>query len=114
MAVKALHGELSEAALNAPDLDEGQLDVEHYPLPSGDDIADPYLREVWAEAKRLIDAGESLDADATAPPPKRTQESTRRTKAESKPATPIQESVADLVANYKRRFLDLLAKRGAK
>jgi hypothetical protein len=42
---------LSEADLNNPDLDDdGNLDVEHYPLPDASDIDDQYLAEVWDEA----------------------------------------------------------------
>jgi len=55
---------MSEAELNAPDLDdEGNIDVEHYPVPGGDDIADPYLREVWAESVKIINQEAESSAD---------------------------------------------------
>lgn len=59
---KAIARELTEAELYAPDLDEGELDVEHFPVPEVADVDDPYLREVWAEAARQFNSGE-MDAD---------------------------------------------------
>ena len=57
MAVKVDKRKLTEAELNAPDLDEdGNIDVERYPVPAGADITDPYLREVWQEAVGLLEA----------------------------------------------------------
>jgi len=51
MATKAGERKLSEAELNAPDLDDdGNLDVEHYPIPDGSGIKDEYLRSIWDEA----------------------------------------------------------------
>lgn len=50
MAIKTTGRKLNEAEMNAPDLDDGQLDVEHYPLPDGSTIEDPYVRAVWEEA----------------------------------------------------------------
>jgi hypothetical protein len=48
----------TEADLNAPDLDEdGNLDVEHYPVPDGRAIRDPYLRGVWDDAVQSLDVG---------------------------------------------------------
>lgn len=59
MASKALHHELTEAELNAPDLDEGERDVETFLMPDASGIADPYLREVWEDAvKALNNPGE--------------------------------------------------------
>lgn len=49
MAIKALGRKLSDAELNAPDLDEGEHDVETYLVPDGMDIEDSYLRAVWQE-----------------------------------------------------------------
>lgn len=46
------------AVLNAPDLNEGVLDVERYELPGAEGIDDPHLREVW-EAVRARFAGGS-------------------------------------------------------
>ena len=57
MGIKALGRKLSEAELYAPDLDEGVLDVEHYLVPQSDS-KDDYLREVWNEAARMVNAGE--------------------------------------------------------
>lgn len=55
MAVNTSIPKLSEAELNNPDLDDaGVLNVESYPLLSGDEIEDPYLSEVWNEAVKLI------------------------------------------------------------
>jgi hypothetical protein len=52
MATKVIHRRLSEAELNAPDLDdEGELDVETFPVP---DAKDPALREAWEEAMRIL------------------------------------------------------------
>lgn len=56
MAVKATKRQLSEAELYAPDLDDdGELDPEHYPLPAGDEIEDPYLAEVWEKALKELE-----------------------------------------------------------
>ena len=56
MAVKTTGRKLTEAEMNAPDLDDdGNLDVEHYELPDGDSITDPYLRKVWNDAINLVD-----------------------------------------------------------
>ena len=56
MAIKATKRQLSEAELNAPDLDDdGELDPEHYPLPAGDTVEDPYLAEVWAAAVKELE-----------------------------------------------------------
>ena len=58
MAVKADGSgrRLSEAELNAPDLDDdGELDVETYLLPSVDGIEDPYLADVWEAALGEMD-----------------------------------------------------------
>ena len=60
MAIKAGR-KLTEADLYAPDLDDGFLNVEHYPLPGGDGIEDQYLRTVWeAAVKMLLDGDERL------------------------------------------------------
>lgn len=45
-----------EAILNAPDLNEGEMDVEHYTLPSSDGITDPYLKKVVEIARQDFDA----------------------------------------------------------
>lgn len=58
MAIKALGKKLTEAELYAPDLDEGELDVEYYLIPDSEGISDPYLKKAWNEAKRLIESGE--------------------------------------------------------
>ena len=55
MATTDIGRELTEEELYSPDIDEGELDVESYPVPSGDGIEDPYLREVWNEAVRSIE-----------------------------------------------------------
>lgn len=48
---------LTEAELNSTDMDDdGTLNVEHYPVPDGGDISDPYLREVWNAAVSGLDA----------------------------------------------------------
>ena len=61
MAVKTTVRKLTEAEMNAPDLDDdGNLDVEHYELPSGENITDPYLRKVWDSAVRLIQEDQDL------------------------------------------------------
>lgn len=52
---------LTEEELNSPDLDDdGEVDVEIYPVPDAQaaGIDDPYLREVWDEAVRLLDDDE--------------------------------------------------------
>lgn len=61
MATKTVHRELSEAELNAPDLDdEGNLDVEHYPIPDGSTIRNPELRAAWDGAMKILNG----EADA--------------------------------------------------
>jgi hypothetical protein len=56
MATKTTR-KLTEAELNAPDLDdEGELDVEHYPLPSAKGIKSKQLAAAWEEALSLLDA----------------------------------------------------------
>ncbi len=58
MAVNVDLPELGEARLNAPDLDEnGELNVERYQLPSGDEIENPYLAEVWDAARAILEEG---------------------------------------------------------
>lgn len=58
MAVRQTERKLTEAELYAPDLDEdGELDVEHYSIPTGNDAADPYFAEVWDAALKLLDEG---------------------------------------------------------
>jgi len=58
MAINSRLPQLDEARLNAPDLDEeGQVDVESYPLPSGDEIEDPYLAEILDEARQVLSSG---------------------------------------------------------
>lgn len=44
--------ELTEAQLNAPDLDEGEVDVENYLVPDGSHVEDPYLREVLCQVAK--------------------------------------------------------------
>ena len=63
MAVKIAERKLSEAELYAPDLDEGEVDVEHYPLPDAGEIEDPYLAEVWEAAGQLLDQKSYPDED---------------------------------------------------
>jgi hypothetical protein len=51
---------LTEAQLNAPDLDDqGRLDVEHYPIPDAAEagMEDPYLASVWDGALKRLDEG---------------------------------------------------------
>lgn len=56
MAVRTTERKLTEAEINSPDLDEdGELDVERYALPAGDEIEDPYLAETWDAALKLLD-----------------------------------------------------------
>lgn len=63
MAVRETSRKLSEVEIYAPDLDEdGEFDVESYPLPAGDGIEDPYLAEVWDTAVALI-GNEPVDED---------------------------------------------------
>lgn len=60
MAVRTSSRRLTEAELNAPDLDDdGDFDVEHYPLLAADvsAIDDPYLAEVWDAAVKLLEEG---------------------------------------------------------
>lgn len=55
MAIKPSPKRLTEQQLLNPDLDDdGNLDVERFPLPNGEDIEDDYLREVWRAAVKLI------------------------------------------------------------
>ncbi len=54
MAIKPSGRKLSEAELYSPDLDEGELDVEHYLVPDGSGFKDPYMRKAWDEALRLL------------------------------------------------------------
>lgn len=61
MAIKSDSRKLSEAELYAPDLDEGEVDVEHYPLPDAGEIEDPYLAEVWEAAVQLLDQNSDED-----------------------------------------------------
>jgi hypothetical protein len=58
MAIKTGERQLTEAEIYASDLDEGIVDVETYPIPDGSEIADPYLRRIWAGAKAMIEGGE--------------------------------------------------------
>lgn len=59
MAINTQLPKLTEAELNNPDLDDdGELDVERYPLPSGDEIKDRYLAKVWNEAIGLVENSE--------------------------------------------------------
>lgn len=50
--------ETTEAELNAPDLDEGQIDVERFTLPDESSITDPYLANVWAEVRDHFSGGD--------------------------------------------------------
>jgi len=52
---------LSEAELYAPDLNEGELDVDYYRVPDESAIPDPYLRSVWEAALQLLDDGADGD-----------------------------------------------------
>jgi hypothetical protein len=59
MATKATGRKLSEAELNASDLDDdGNLDVETFPVPDGSAIEDPYLKNVWQRAVKDLDAND--------------------------------------------------------
>ena len=49
---------MTEADLYSPDLDEGELDVEHYRLPSVDDVTDPYMKQVWREVLGYFEDGD--------------------------------------------------------
>ena len=56
MAINTKLRRLSEEELNNPDLnDNGELDVESYSLPSGDEVEDPYLAEVLDAVHELLD-----------------------------------------------------------
>lgn len=56
MAINTKLRKLSEEELNNPDLnDNGELDVESYSLPSGDEVEDPYLAEVLDAVHELLD-----------------------------------------------------------
>ena len=58
MAINTKLRKLSEAELNNPDLgDDGELDVESYPILSSDEIEDPYLAEVLDAARELLERG---------------------------------------------------------
>lgn len=58
--------ERAEAKLNDPDLDDdGNLDVETFPIPGSEGIDDPYLAEVWDLAIAMID---QRDRDAASVP----------------------------------------------
>jgi hypothetical protein len=46
-----------DPALNAPDLDEGEVDVERFELPISSGIDDPYLCEVWDEVRESFPGG---------------------------------------------------------
>jgi hypothetical protein len=62
MATKTIHRRLSDAELNAPDLDdEGNLDVEYFPIPSGSGIENPELKAAWDEAIRILSEQRSGD-----------------------------------------------------
>ncbi len=64
MAIKTGGRKLSEAELNAPDLDDdGNPDVETFPVPGGAGIDDDYLRAVWDEAVAGLD-GETGEGQA--------------------------------------------------
>lgn len=61
---------MTEAELNAPDLDDdGNLDVEHYPVPDGVSVEDPYLRAVWDAAVRGLSTVEDMALSTTVAKP---------------------------------------------
>jgi len=62
MAVRKDAPKLSEEELYAPDLNEGDLEVEHYLVPDSDDIQDPQVKAAWDEALLLLESGE-LDSE---------------------------------------------------
>lgn len=68
MAIKSGSRRLSEAELNAPDLDDdGNFDVETYSLPQAS-FDDPYLSQVWEDARRLLEEqGEGQEIPAVEP-----------------------------------------------
>lgn len=55
--------ELTEAQLYAPDLDEGELDVEHYRLPDVDPTADKYVQSVWRAVMEYFDENLAVTAN---------------------------------------------------
>jgi hypothetical protein len=69
MATKTTGRRLTEAELNAPDLDdEGNFDVEYFPVPSSEGIEDPELKEAWKEAMRILDGNEDIETETFAAP----------------------------------------------
>lgn len=65
MATKTTERRLTEAELNAPDLDdEGNFDVEYFPVPGSEGIEDPELKEAWEEAMRILDEEGDLAEEA--------------------------------------------------
>jgi hypothetical protein len=69
VAIRPTKRKLTEAELNAPDLDDdGNLDVEHYPLPDSSGIKDPALAAAWDEMlemrkRREVDPEDDDDDD---------------------------------------------------
>lgn len=70
MAINTELKKLTEAELNDPDLDDdGEINVESYPLPSGDEIEDPYLAEVWKAAVKQVNQGLADENQLAKTPP---------------------------------------------
>ena len=47
-----------EAAIETPDIDDGEIDVERYDLPDASEITDPYLRDLWTAVFKKFQGGE--------------------------------------------------------
>jgi hypothetical protein len=46
-----------DPTLNAPDLNEGEVEVERFELSDSSGIDDPYLREVWDKVRDSFPGG---------------------------------------------------------
>jgi hypothetical protein len=56
-AVEVIDDGADDPTLNAPDLNEGDVDVERFELPDSSGIDDSYLREVWDEVRESFPGG---------------------------------------------------------
>ena len=56
-AVEVIDDGADDPTLNAPDLDEGEVDVERCELPGSSGIEDSYLRKVWDEVRESFPGG---------------------------------------------------------
>lgn len=55
MAINPDLPKLSEAELNSPDIDQdGETDVQYYPVPEKIDSGDAYVDKVWSAAAKEI------------------------------------------------------------